>query len=112
MNEAVKVFTKDLKENGRFNDVLIMTFSEFGRRVSQNASEGTDHGTANNMFLLGGGLKEKGVLNAMPDLTDLDQGDLKYKIDFKNVYATVLDKWLGADDQKILGKKFDKLQFI
>lgn len=112
MNDAVSVFMKDLKANNRFNDVLFFTFSEFGRRVSQNASEGTDHGTANNMFLLGGGLKEKGVLNAMPNLTDLDQGDLKYKIDFKDVYATVLDKWLGADDQKILGKKFDKLQFI
>ena len=57
----------------------------------------TVHGTANNMFLLSGGLREKGILNALPDLNDLDQGDLKYKVDFKNVYATVLDKWLGAN---------------
>jgi uncharacterized protein (DUF1501 family) len=112
MNEAVGAFIKDLKANNRFNDVLFFTFSEFGRRVSQNASGGTDHGTANNMFLLSGGLKEKGVLNALPDLGDLDQGDLKYKIDFKNVYATVLDKWLGADDKKILGKKYESLKFI
>jgi uncharacterized protein (DUF1501 family) len=112
MNEAVGAFIKDLKTNNRFNDVLFFTFSEFGRRVSQNASGGTDHGTANNMFLIGGGLKEKGVINAMPDLNDLDEGDLKYKIDFKNVYATVLNKWLDADDEKILGKKYSKLSFI
>jgi uncharacterized protein (DUF1501 family) len=112
MNDAVGAFIKDLKANNRFNDVLFFTFSEFGRRVSQNASGGTDHGTANNMFLLSGGLKEKGILNALPDLNDLDEGDLKYKIDFKNVYATILDKWLGADDKKILGKKYDTLKFI
>jgi uncharacterized protein (DUF1501 family) len=112
MNDAVGAFIKDLKINNRFNDVLFFTFSEFGRRVSQNASGGTDHGTANNMFLIGGGLKEKGVINTMPDLSDLDQGDLKYKVDFKNVYATVLNKWLRADDEKILGKKFDPLKFL
>jgi uncharacterized protein (DUF1501 family) len=112
MNDAVGAFLKDLKANNRFNDVLFFTFSEFGRRVSQNASGGTDHGTANNMFLLGGGLKEKGLLNAMPDLGDLDQGDLKYRVDFKNVYATVLNKWLNADAQKILGKNYEPLKFI
>ncbi|MES1216901.1 MAG: DUF1501 domain-containing protein [Bacteroidota bacterium] len=112
MNEAVSIFVKDLKENNRFQDVLLFTFSEFGRRVEQNASGGTDHGTANNMFFISGGLKQKGVLNAMPDLNDLDEGDLKYKIDFKNVYASVLNKWLGADDQKILGHQYDHLNFI
>ena len=112
MNDAVKSFVKDLKANGRFNDVMLMTFSEFGRRVSQNASGGTDHGTANNMFLVGGGLKQKGVINAMPDLADLDEGDLKYKIDFKNVYATILKNWLGADDTKILNSKYESLKFV
>lgn len=112
MNGAVDSFIKDLKANNRFNDVLFFTFSEFGRRVAQNASSGTDHGTANNMFLLGGGLKEKGIINPLPDLADLDEGDLKYKIDFKNVYATVLNKWLGADDQKILGRKYEPLMFV
>ena len=112
MNDAVQAFVKDLKSNNRFNDVLFFTFSEFGRRVSQNASGGTDHGTANNMLLLSGGLKEKGLLNAMPDLSDLDEGDLKYKVDFKNVYATILNKWLQADDQKILGREYDLLKFI
>ena len=112
LNDAVKAFTTDLKSNGRFDDVLMMTFSEFGRRVSQNASNGTDHGTANNMFFISGGLKEKGVLNAMPDLADLNEGDLKHKVDFKNVYATVLNKWLAADDKMILGNKFSHLNFI
>ena len=112
MNDAIKSFVKDLKDNNRFNDVMLFTFSEFGRRVEQNASGGTDHGTANNMFLISGGLKQKGLINSVPDLTDLDEGDLKYKVDFKNVYATVLNKWLNADDQTILGKKFDYLNFI
>jgi uncharacterized protein (DUF1501 family) len=112
LNDAIKAFTSDLKKNNRFDDVLLFTFSEFGRRVTQNASGGTDHGTANNMFLISGGLKEKGIINAMPDLSDLQDGDLKYKVDFKNVYATILNKWLGADDKTILGSQFDYLNFI
>ena len=112
MNDAVSSFVKDLKANGRFNDVLITTFSEFGRRVSQNASGGTDHGTANNMFFIGSGLKQKGVLNPLPDLNDLQDGDLKHKVDFKNVYATILKNWLNADDVKILGKRFNHLSFV
>lgn len=112
MNEAVKTFIKDLKANDRFNDVILMTFSEFGRRVSQNASGGTDHGTANNMFLISGGLKQKGIINPLPDLADLDEGDLKYRVDFKNVYATVLKKWLAADDTAILKKKYEIMKFV
>ena len=112
MNNALADFVKDLKINNRFNDVLLFTFSEFGRRVNQNASGGTDHGTANNMFLVSGGLKKKGLINNLPDLNDLDDGDLKYKVDFKNVYATILNKWLGADDKNILGKKFELMNFI
>jgi len=112
MNEAITSFVKDIKANGRFKDVLITTFSEFGRRVSQNASGGTDHGTANNMFFIGGGLKQKGILNPLPDLNDLQDGDLKHTVDFKNVYATILKNWLNADDKKILGKQFDHLNFI
>jgi uncharacterized protein (DUF1501 family) len=112
MNDAVKAFVKDLKQNNRFNDVLFFTFSEFGRRVAQNASNGTDHGTANNMFFISGGLKQKGLVNEMPDLAILDEGDLKYKVDFKNAYATVLKKWLNADDRSILTKQYEYLNFI
>jgi uncharacterized protein (DUF1501 family) len=111
-SDAIKVFTDDLKINNRFNDTLLFTFSEFGRRVAQNASGGTDHGTANNVFLIGGGLKQKGLINPLTDLSDLDEGDLKYKIDFKSVYATVLAKWLNADDTSILGKQYEYLNFI
>lgn len=112
MSDAIKSFVADLKSNNRFEDVLVMTFSEFGRRVSQNASGGTDHGTANNMFLISGGLKQKGLINPMPDLDDLIEGDLKYKIDFKEVYATVLNKWLSADDKNILGNRYKHFDFI
>lgn len=112
INDAMSAFVKDLKANNRFQDVMLMTFSEFGRRVAQNASGGTDHGTANNMFFVSGGLKEKGILNTLPDLENLDQGDLKHTVDFKSVYATMLHNWLGADDTKILGKKHELLQFI
>ena len=66
----------------------------------------------NNMFFVSGGLQQKRMINTLPDLSDLQEGDLKYKIDFKNVYATVLNKWLNADDKKILGKEFDYLNFI
>lgn len=112
MSDAVRAFTKDMKDNGRFNDVLLFSFSEFGRRVSQNASGGTDHGTANNMFLISGALKQKGLINELADLSDLNEGDLKYKVDFKSVYATVLNKWLNADVAKILGKSYDPMNFI
>jgi len=112
MNDAIKAFVKDLKEQHRFDDVLLFSFSEFGRRVEQNASNGTDHGTANNMFMISGGLKQKGILNPMPDLSDLNEGDLKYNVDFKNVYATILNKWLKADDKSILMKQYEHLNFI
>ena len=112
LNDGINAFVKDLKNNNRFDDVMLMTFSEFGRRVAQNASGGTDHGTANSMFFISGGLQQKGLINAMPDLEDLNEGDLKHKVDFKNVYATVLNKWLNADDKKILGKKYSYMNFI
>ena len=112
MNDAVKAFVDDLKSNHRFEDVMLVSFSEFGRRVSQNASGGTDHGTANNMFLLSGGLQQKGMINPIPDLNDLNEGDLKYQVDFKDVYATLLNKWLHADDRLILGRNASYLSFI
>ena len=112
LNDALSAFIKDLKSENRFGDVLISTFSEFGRRVAQNASGGTDHGTANNMFLIGGGLKRQGLLNPLSDLTDLNEGDLQFEVDFKRVYATLLKKWMGADDSKILHGSFEYLDFI
>ncbi len=112
INAAVEAFVGDLRANGKFKDVMLMTFSEFGRRVAQNASNGPDHGTANQMFFISGGLKQKGLLNNLPDLTNLNEGDLIYREDFRKVYATVLKKWLNADDRKILGKKNGYYDFI
>lgn len=112
LNDAVKAFVKDLKANNRFNDVLLFTFSEFGRRVSQNASGGTDHGKANNMFFIGGGLKKQGLYNGLPDLANLDDGDLKFQVDFRQVYATVLNNWLGSDASAILKQSIAPLDFI
>lgn len=110
--ESVYAFIDDLEKTNRFKDVLIMTFSEFGRRVSQNASGGTDHGTANNLFVMGRNLKKKGFLNGNPDLRKLDNGDLIYQTDFRSIYATLLNKWLAADDTRILSQKFPLLDFI
>ena len=88
-----------------------MTFSEFGRRVGENGGRGTDHGAAAPMFLIGSNVKG-GVIGDQPSLNDLDDGDLKYKIDFRNVYASVLDRWLGADSKAILGDKYDMLDLF
>lgn len=111
-NEALKALYADLKAAGRWNDTLVMTFSEFGRRVKENAGDGTDHGTANVLWLAGGGLKQKGVLNGPPDLKNLDDGDLIHQLDFRRIYATVLSNWLEADADKILGHSFEKLTFV
>jgi uncharacterized protein (DUF1501 family) len=112
LSDAVTAFTDDLKQHHRFEDVVVVTFSEFGRRVSQNASGGTDHGTANNMFIIGGGLKQAGVLNEGPDLLNLKEGDLQYKIDFKSVYATLLGNWLNANDKEILKQQYPLMSFV
>ena len=110
---SVEAFVQDLKDNDTFKDTLILTFSEFGRRVKQNASVGTDHGTANNVFVIGENLKKQGLYNNMASLSDLDDnGDLKFEIDFRTIYATVLDKWLEVDDEKVLNKSFKQLDFI
>ncbi|MCL5127034.1 DUF1501 domain-containing protein [Algibacter sp. L4_22] len=111
--ESVEAFVNDLKMNNTFNDTLILTFSEFGRRVKQNANVGTDHGTSNNVFVIGGQLKKQGLYNNMASLSNLDDnGDLKFEIDFRTIYATVLNKWLDVNDEKILGKSFNQLEFI
>jgi uncharacterized protein (DUF1501 family) len=111
--DAIEAFQKDLEKQGNAGRVLTMTFSEFGRRVAQNASNGTDHGTAAPMFVFGTRLKP-GLYGAHPSLSpdSLDRGDLKFSTDFRSVYATVLDQWLGAKSPVILGQQFDKLKFV
>ncbi|WP_417290470.1 DUF1501 domain-containing protein [Corallibacter sp.] len=111
--EGVEAFVKDLKKQNTFKDTLILTFSEFGRRVKENSGKGTDHGSANNVFIIGENLKKQGVYNNLAALTDLDDnGDIKFEIDFRSIYATVLSKWLHVNEKPVLNKEFEPLHFI
>jgi uncharacterized protein (DUF1501 family) len=112
-DEAIAAFIKDLKQQNTFKDTLIMTFSEFGRRVQQNAANGTDHGTANQVFLIGSQLKKQGFYNPMADLSKLDaNGDLIYDIDFREIYTSVLNNWLDVDASKIMNSSFAGLRIL
>lgn len=110
--EGVAAFTEELRRHDLLDDTLVLTFSEFGRRVAQNASNGTDHGAANNLFLMGGGLRSGGFYNEGPDLLDLADGDVKYAVDFRSVYATVLERWLDASPKVVLGDRFGLLDVL
>jgi uncharacterized protein (DUF1501 family) len=108
--DAVRGFVEDLKRIGRADDVAVMIFTEFGRRVEENGSLGTDHGTATPMFLIGKGVKG-GLYGTPPSLTDLDDGNLKMTTDFRRVYATAIQEWLGCDEAAtILKGRFDPLR--
>ena len=108
---GLKAFWDDIKQQGNQDRVLCMTFSEFGRRVEQNASGGTDHGAAAPMLLMGPKI-EPGILGRHPSLTDLDQGDLKYNTDFRSVYATILQNWMETPSKPILGQQFQTLPVL
>ena len=111
--EAVKAFTDEMTAIGAADRVMLMTFSEFGRRVEENGNQGTDHGTAAPMFLIGPQVKA-GLLGAMPSLDpkDLDQGDLKFTTDFRSVYASVLTDWLKTNPDPILGRPFPTFPIV
>jgi len=109
--DAMRAFSADLKAQGNDGRVLTMCFSEFGRRVGQNGSNGTDHGTAAPMFLMGPMVKP-GLAGRHPSLTDLDGGDLKFGTDFRNVYAAVLSRWLKADDRAVLGRRYSQARVL
>jgi uncharacterized protein (DUF1501 family) len=108
---GMSAFLKDMKVQGNSERVMVMSFSEFGRRVAENASGGTDHGTAGPMFLLGDPIAP-GLLGRYPSLSDLDQGDLKHTTDFRGIYGSVLSSWLRQDPMPILGRSFDSLEFL
>jgi uncharacterized protein (DUF1501 family) len=110
---SVKAFVEDMKAQGNMSRVLVMTFSEFGRRVTENASSGTDHGAAAPMFIVGSQVKA-GLIGKYPSLapTDLFQGDLKFTVDFRRVYADVLGSWLKTDSSAILGRRFEPLELL
>lgn len=105
LGDAVASFTEDLGHHGHGDRVVTMMFSEFGRRVKENASRGTDHGAAAPLFLAGTKAKP-GLIGKHPSLTDLDDGDLKHHTDFRAVYATLLEKWLGWPAGPVIGEMF------
>jgi uncharacterized protein (DUF1501 family) len=110
--QGLSAFYTDLQKHGKADNVVVMTWSEFGRRVEENGSEGTDHGTAAPMFILGNSVS-RGIYGEPSSLTNLDDaGNLKYTIDFRSVYATVLDRWLGASSQDVLGGSFGSQNFL
>jgi uncharacterized protein (DUF1501 family) len=111
LGESMLAFQKDMKAQGNDARVLTMVFSEFGRRVKQNASGGTDHGTAAPVFLIGPKVRP-GVYGGHPSLVDLDQGDLKYGVDFRSVYAALLEDWMKAPSEKILRGAFAKAPLV
>lgn len=109
LGSALAAFYRDLKGHELHDRVMVVTFSEFGRRVKENASLGTDHGAASQMFVLTP--VQGGIFGPHPSLTDLEDGDLKFHTDFRSVYATLLEKWLGIDSQPVLGATFPLLDF-
>jgi uncharacterized protein (DUF1501 family) len=110
-SDALKSFLDDLKEAQLEDRVVMLAFSEFGRRVKENDSQGTDHGTAGPVFLAG--IPNRGgLIGNRPDLSDLDYGDLKMQFDFRQVYATFLDQWFELDPERILGASFDTLPLL
>ncbi|MHC4409802.1 MAG: DUF1501 domain-containing protein, partial [Planctomycetota bacterium] len=108
---ALAAFQADLQASGSSDRVLTVTYSEFGRRVKQNRSLGTDHGAAAPMLVLGGKVRG-GIHGAHPSLADLDDGDLKHHTDFRQVYATILDRWIGAPSQKVLRGSFSPVGIL
>ncbi len=108
---AVEAFMNEIKSQGNLDRVTLMTFSEFGRRVAENGSKGTDHGAAAPLFIAGAAVRP-GLYGRHPSLTALDKGDLVHTVDFRRVYATILKDWLGAPPAAVLGREFPTLDFI
>jgi uncharacterized protein (DUF1501 family) len=109
--ESVAAFVDDLRHDGLLDRVLLFTFSEFGRSLAENGRHGTDHGAAAPMFLAGGRLRG-GLVGPHPNLADLDAGAPRFHTDFRQVYATLADRWLGLDSRAILGQAFPPLELF
>lgn len=112
-SDGITAFIEDLKNTGALKDTIVLTFSEFGRRLKQNAANGTDHGAANLAFLMGENLKYPGMYNKPANLVDLDSnGDIKYEIDFRGIYASLLKDWLEMEPSHIINGKFNTLGLV
>ncbi|MCW5937009.1 MAG: DUF1501 domain-containing protein [Fimbriimonadaceae bacterium] len=110
-SDAVLAFQREMEACGRADRVMVMAFSEFGRRSYENGSLGTDHGKAGPMMLIGKNVKG-GFHGQKPDLVNLDDGDLAFSTDFRQVYATALDEWMGSDSGIVLGEHFKPLPVV
>jgi uncharacterized protein (DUF1501 family) len=108
---AVQAFQREMESIGRADKVIVLVFSEFGRRVAENASAGTDHGAAAPMFLIGSRVKG-GLHGPLPDLQNLQNGDLRFSVDFREVYADTLDNWIGGDSEVVLGERFRPTGYV
>jgi uncharacterized protein (DUF1501 family) len=108
LSDALEAFLGDLAASGLLDRVLVLAFSEFGRRVAENSTAGTDHGTSGPVFLAGSKLRP-GLVGAYPSLTDLADGDLKTTIDFRRVYASLLEDWLNLSSSKALNGTFEPM---
>ncbi len=111
LSGAVGAFWKDVSARGHRDRVLLMTFSEFGRRAKENGSKGTDHGSAAPMFLVGGKVKA-GLVGTHPSLDKLEMGNLKHHTDFRQVYAPILDRWLGVPSKDVLGAEYKAVDVL
>jgi uncharacterized protein (DUF1501 family) len=110
-SDAVAAFYDDLAAHGNERRVLTLTFSEFGRRIEENGNRGTDHGEASPLFLIGGGVKG-GLYGTAPDLSGTNMGNVRYTVDFRSVYATVLERWLGRPSATVLNGEFRQLPVL
>jgi uncharacterized protein (DUF1501 family) len=111
VSDAMTAFYRDMAARGQKDRVLLMTFSEFGRRAGENGSLGTDHGSAAPMLFVGGRVKP-GLVGAHPSLTDLDAGNLRFHTDFRQVYAAVLEQWLGIPSRPVLGQEYRPIDIL
>ena len=109
--DSMLAFYRDLQAHGRDQDVVLMTWSEFGRRATENGSGGTDHGSAGPMFLAGTPVAG-GLYGERPDLGDLIKNNLKFTTDFRRVYATAIESWLGAPSSAVLNGEFERLPLL
>ncbi len=113
-SDAVKAFHDDMTAHGLSDNTLIMQWSEFGRRVNENTSFGTDHGTAAPLFVIGHPVKG-GIIGSQPSIDPIaldTDGNMKFEADFRSVYSTILDRWLGVDSASVLGQRFEDLGFL
>jgi len=112
LDHTLLEFIAALEKYDKLDELCILIFSEFGRRVKENNSKGTDHGAASNCYVICNQLRNPGIFNALHDLSSLDEGDIPFDIDFRRIYATILEDWLEVESKDILHERFEKLDLF